>query len=319
MPYYINAAATIAHQPVFQRRNFVGQMHVLRGDEMLEQVPYKDYIDAGLLRRMSKLLRMGVACGKECLKEEQDNFVVIEAIIVGTGLGCLFDTEKFLDTNLTVSGLLPPTSFIQSTHNTIAGQISLSLGNHSYNMTHTQNTLSFEHALLDGLLWLDQDKNEILVGAADESIDLLTEIASNYWSEPLLLTSGASFFKLSNKKSFSTLAQVLDVSVYTGEGELEQKIATFMQTNRVDLATIHAIYYQPSLGEKAQIFDTKLFGSIPVINTLDFSGIYATASAFAFHMAVDELAMLPSGKKILVCNHLNTSNIGLTLLESIET
>ncbi|WP_439556972.1 beta-ketoacyl synthase chain length factor, partial [Dyadobacter sp.] len=150
--YYISAASTISHQPTLGNAGFSGSINALATDSSLITPDFKSFIDAALLRRMSKILRMSVACAKDCLA--QSHIEQPDAIIVGTGLGCLQDTEKFLSTSLTVEGLLPPTSFIQSTHNTMAGQISLSISNHGYNMTHTQNTLSFEHALLDAMMLL---------------------------------------------------------------------------------------------------------------------------------------------------------------------
>ena len=51
-----------------------------------------------------------------------------DAIITGTGLGCLEDTEKFLTAMVTnKEEFLTPTSFIQSTHNTVSAQIALLL------------------------------------------------------------------------------------------------------------------------------------------------------------------------------------------------
>src|SRR5690606_14557075 len=134
--YYLSAASTISHQPTFRNEGVFASLPVLDLLSTIQNPDYKEFVEAGMLRRMSKILRMSVACAKDSLL--QAGVGQPDAIIVGTGLGCLLDTEKFLNNVLTVEGLLPPTSFIQSTHNTLAGQISLSLGNHAYNMTHTQ-------------------------------------------------------------------------------------------------------------------------------------------------------------------------------------
>jgi hypothetical protein len=65
-------------------------------------------------------------------------------------------------------------------------------------MTHTQNTLSFEHALFDASMLLREGDRNVLVGAADEHIDILEEIAAKMAFETgSPLTSGASFFILS--------------------------------------------------------------------------------------------------------------------------
>lgn len=58
---------------------------------------YKSIItNAALRRRMSRIIKMGVACGLECISTLPSEKV--HAIITATGLGCLADTEKFLNT-----------------------------------------------------------------------------------------------------------------------------------------------------------------------------------------------------------------------------
>lgn len=58
---------------------------------------YKSIItNAALRRRMSRIVKMGVACGLECISTLPSEKV--HAVITATGLGCLADTEKFLNT-----------------------------------------------------------------------------------------------------------------------------------------------------------------------------------------------------------------------------
>ena len=97
---------------------------------------YKSIItNAALRRRMSRIIKMGVACGLECISTLPSEKV--HAIITATGLGCLADTEKFLNTIIeNKEQLLNPTPFIQSTFNTIGAQIALLRQIHAYNMTY---------------------------------------------------------------------------------------------------------------------------------------------------------------------------------------
>ena len=86
-------------------------------------------------------------------------------------MGCIEDSEKFLkaliDNN---EEYLTPTNFIQSTHNTVGAQIALGLGCKGYNFTYVNGSISFESALLDAKLQLEnEEENTILVGAADET------------------------------------------------------------------------------------------------------------------------------------------------------
>jgi hypothetical protein len=317
--YYISAASTISHQPTFQNEGFSASILPLEAASSLISPDYKDFIDAGLLRRMSKILRMSVACAKDCI--QQAGIAQPDAIIVGTGLGCLLDTEKFLNNVLTLKSLLSPTAFIQSTHNTMAGQISLSIGNHGYNMTHTQNALSFELALLDAMLLLDEGEKNILVGAADEAIDFLTEVSDELQlnlSNPL--TSGASFFILSKDRNDNTIACVKDSLTVGLVDNVSEHISEFLLRNGVDAEGIDTLLFCGSSKEvDPQIIPESLNRlKDAAVDYVSFSGIYPTASAFAFHFAADKMKNDKSIKHILICNTLVHNNLGLTLLKSIE-
>lgn len=318
--FYISAASTISHQPTFRNEGFAAVMgHVAEGSVLINP-DFKEYIDAGLLRRMSKILRMSVACAKECLA--QAGIDQPDSIVVGTGLGCLLDTEKFLNNFLTIEGLLPPTAFIQSTHNTIAGQISLSLGNHGYNMTHTQNTLSFEHALLDAMLLLGEDDSHVLVGAADEHIGILDEIAEklNVGAQSSL-ASGSSFFVVDREQTDRSLVKVLDVET---NGLVENKhaaIESFLARNKVNPSDLQQVFFAENGQKGIPGYLTSFFNHLPesgFVNYPLFSGYYATNSAFGLHFAMDKMNGDKAIRNVLICNHLINSNLGLTLLQSIE-
>jgi len=319
---YISAASTISHQPTFGNAGFSAVLGPVEAASALISPDYKAYIDAGLLRRMSKILRMSVACAKNCI--EQAGIEQPDAIVVGTGLGCLQDTEKFLNTSLTVEGLLPPTSFIQSTHNTMAGQISLSLGNHGYNMTHTQNTLSFEHALLDAAMLLREGDRHVLVGAADEHIDILDDIAAQLSFEtPAPLTSGASFFVLSNANTGNAAAQLIDVYTSGGAEYGNEEIDAFLDRNGLQMGDIDFILHtgvpaagMPATGAPAA--GTPAAGTTRDVDYLSLAGVYPTASAFAMHYAVDVIATDNKVKNVLICNTLRKTNLGLILLKAVE-
>jgi len=318
--YYISAASTISHQPAFKNVGFSALIEPLQEQSALLTPDYKAFIDAGLLRRMSKILRMSVACAKDCLR--QAGIDQPGAIIVGTGLGCLLDTEKFLNNVITIEGLLPPTAFIQSTHNTMAGQISLSIGNHAYNMTHTQNSLSFENALLDAMLLLDDQEEQILVGAADEAIEFLTEVSDQlHIQRKLPLTSGASFFILSNQKSEHSLACVRDTRAIGLTHDRSEQVRGFLSENEINVQDLDLVLFSGMDGyseELAALLTDLNVEKNKCVDYLQYSGIYPTASAFAMHLAVDKMKADKSLKKVLICNTLVQSNLGLTLLQSIE-
>jgi 3-oxoacyl-[acyl-carrier-protein] synthase II len=296
-------------------------MEVISSETKLFSPNYKEYIDAGLLRRMSKILRMSVAAAKECL--HQVGGVEPDAIVTGTGLGCLQDTEKFLNTFLTVEGLLPPTSFIQSTHNTIAGQISLSIGNHGYNMTHTQNTLSFEHALIDSMMLLAEGDQHILVGAADEHIPFLDRVGQELdVTFPVALTSGCSFFVLSKERSDQSLAKVAAVEAFGQVSSLEPYLDSFFKTNQIVPESVDLVLFSglnlEACGQVLRYLTDRGIQEDKIQDYLLYSGIYPTASAFAVHYAVDKMSQDRELKNVIICNCMQSKNLGLTLIQSIE-
>jgi len=92
------------------------------------------------------------------------------AIITGTGMGCVVDTEKFLTTMLDNNeSLLNPTNFMQSTYNTISSQIAIILKCSNYNTTYVHRGFSFESAMIDGLDLMQRgEADSALVGGIDE-------------------------------------------------------------------------------------------------------------------------------------------------------
>ena len=92
--------------------------------------------EMNLRRRMSRVVKSGVAAGIESLLEFGDR-AAVEAVVTATGLGCIADSEKFLDSLIAnEERMLNPTPFIQSTFNTVGAQIALLRGLHCYNTTY---------------------------------------------------------------------------------------------------------------------------------------------------------------------------------------
>ena len=129
---------------------------------------YKDYFSPIEARRMGKILKRAVVTSKEALKAS--GLDTVDAIITGTGYGCLENTELFLDA-LSNEGeqLLKPTYFMQSTHNTISSLVAIQARNHGYNVTYAHKGISFDSALQDAWLQFRLGKiDSALVGGHDE-------------------------------------------------------------------------------------------------------------------------------------------------------
>ena len=127
-------------------------------------------------RRMSKILKRTVCTAITALNDSGIEHP--DAIITGTGMGCMENSEKFLiDLSRFGESCLKPTLFMQSTHNTISSLVAIILKCHGYNNTYTQGHLSFESALLDA--WLQIKSGAIgnaLIGAHDEVTPLMAAI-----------------------------------------------------------------------------------------------------------------------------------------------
>ncbi len=212
-----------------------GDVLTVNGSE--EPFDFKELVtNASLRRRMSRIVKMGVACGLKCaegLPSEE-----IDGIITATGLGCLGDTEKFMESIVVNSErLLNPTPFIQSTFNTIGGQIALLRGIHSYNVTYVHRGLSFESALIDAAMQVAEGKKNVLLGAIDEitpsSADIQRRLGMTREYE---LGEGANFFVLNATASGSNSAAVLDIDTRSGrltDDELIEWIVGMAERNGI--------------------------------------------------------------------------------------
>ena len=137
---------------------------------------FKEYVSPIEARRMGKILKRAIATSKEALKAA--GLDSVDAIITGTGYGCIENTEFFLDA-LSTEGeqLLKPTYFMQSTHNTISSLVAIQTKNHGYNVTYAHKGISFESALQDAWLQLRLGIiNTALVGGHDEMTETFHHI-----------------------------------------------------------------------------------------------------------------------------------------------
>jgi 3-oxoacyl-[acyl-carrier-protein] synthase II len=302
---YIQTIESISHQNSFQQENIWDTLSPIETDSTVISPDYKNYISPASLRRLSPVLRMALAAAKECQSTVNDE---IDSISVGTALGCLVDTEKFLVTfHTSTSDTLSPTAFIQSTHNTIAGQISLELKNHSYNMTHTQNSLSFELALLDALMCTKEGKSMVLLGAADEAIDFLKLLQPTLINSELQLTSGATFMVISPKKEKEAIG-IVDCSMHFETENRASLVHQLLQKNGLSLLDIDQIF----------VSGDELSAEYPgSIDYLQYTGLYFTAVAFAVHMGHDWLKQTQK-KFVLIINEQEKGKLGLILMKRDE-
>lgn len=191
-------------------------------------------------------------------------------------------------------------------------------------MTHTQNSLSFEHALLDTMLLLDEKDGNILVGSADEAIAALQPIAAHFKLNSFPLTSGASFYVISKNRNEKTLAVVEACYTSAFYSSLENEIKDFMSTT--GNKQIDFILNDGRNKDVMRLIEA-LFPNKCIINYSEICGLYATNSAFAMHLATDIISNKTKhvqGKTInchnraLILNTLLPERAGFIMIKSDE-
>ncbi len=249
MEVFINGIGNISPQETFDNNLFLEDIVQHEGNFLQCVEPeYNDILTPGKLpRRLSRSVKIGVAAAAIALKDAGINSP--DAIITGTGMGMLADTEKFLTTMIqNKERFLNPTAFIQSTHNTIGAYIAVMLDCNKYNLTYVHGGLSFENALLNAWIMLreKQDYN-ILIGGIDEITEQHFEIKKVnhiFKKEPIdhlklieskspgvLPGEGSIFFILNRKKRKHSYARFNGMETYyrpENGSAIEKKIADFL-------------------------------------------------------------------------------------------
>jgi len=352
MKAYIRAAASISAQNTLGGTGFLTDVVEYQTTRMPAIEPdYKNYVDPKLIRRMSHVIKMGVAAAKECL--QQAGVTMPDAIITGTAFGIMEDTVTFLTRIVELQEeMLPPTSFIQSTHNTVAAQIALMLQCHNYNNTFVHKGISFESALLDALMLINEGEGEnILVGGIDEMIDASFKVLTRlglYKRHPISNLSlfkeqskgtiggeGASFFVLSKQPDERAMAELSGIKMFFDEatGDVSGQIMTFLEDHALTVEDIGLLI----TGKNGDIkndapyerLKAGVFNLTPSVNYKHLSGEYSTSSAFALWVAAniisqktvppvlqEQAAIINAPGKILIYNHYQNKYHSLMLVSA---
>jgi 3-oxoacyl-(acyl-carrier-protein) synthase len=347
---YINSAACISVQDTLNE-NFFDNLRPENSVQVVKAIEpnYKEFIPPAMSRRMSKTVKMSSVASTKALQEA--GIEKPDAIIVGTGMGCSQDSEKFLKNVLENNEeFLTPTFFIQSTHNTVAGQIALGLQCHGYNFTYVNCSSSLEFSMLDAKLQiLDNEADNVLVGSTDEQTDRTMELFKlnnsikkeenlpvnylNSTTEGVIWGEGSSFFVLGKSKTETSYAQLKDIQIINSLklNETQQFIEDFLDKNNLTNQDIDAIILGFSGDSESDVYyknASELFPSSSLLYYKHLSGEFNTASGFSTFMACQILKNqeIPdvmrindmkkeSIKNVLLYNHLKGSDHSLVLLE----
>ncbi|MCO6147282.1 beta-ketoacyl synthase N-terminal-like domain-containing protein [Flavobacterium sp. NRK1] len=305
---FINGTGCVSSQKTINTA-FLEEIIINENDNIFDvsQPDYKEFIAPAAARRMAKGVKNGIVASASAIKEAgAEN---LDAIITGTGMGCSVDSEKFLKALIdNKEEFLTPTSFIQSTHNTVGGQIAIGLQCKAYNFTYVNGAVSFESSLIDAKMQIEADEaTRILVGGVEESSEntlkflQLSGVIKNKDQSPYSLldsdtngtvfSEGAVFFVLENEKKETTYAELKDVSVYNilEKEELEAKLKLFLNQNSLSSTDIDAVVlgYNGDAGfdDYYATLAKGVFATIPQVYYKHLSGEFNTASAFGLWVA----------------------------------
>ncbi len=291
---------------------------------------YKDYISPIEARRMGKILKRAIATSKEAIKAS--GLDSVDAIITGTGYGCIENTEFFLEA-LSKDGeqMLSPTYFMQSTHNTISSLVAIQTKNHGYNVTYAHKGISFDSALQDAVLQMRLGKiNSALIGGHDELTETFyrilkkggmmgqdDEMCGEAAVSVVLGTKNDDYlcklvnFKMLHKPTLEKLKAVAkdfqaDYIITGISGNHKSDEAYFAETKEL-FSNAKLLKYKHIFGES---FTSSGIGVYVAAQCLKAGKIPA-------HLFVNPLEISDKkSSKILIFNHSDGNNYSLTLLEA---
>jgi len=352
MNIYIHSAAHISNQEPFSEKWFIEPITYNERYVRSVEPDFSEYIPAMTARRMGKVLKRALATAL-CVVKKTD-IAKPDAIITGTGLGCIENTEKFLVAMLdNDEQLLPPTYFMQSTHNTISSQIAVHLQANGYNSTYSHRGTSFDSALFDAFMQFELGEiSTALVGGHDELTPdyflLLDKIG--YWkageiSEHILREANSTgtfasecsiSFMLGNTPRPDSICQLKAMELlYSPTNErFARAIDSMLKSANLTMEDIDAIVMGKS-GDKEndevyKSLHSCLFPDKPLVWYKHIFGESYTASGLGLyvgatilqngyipsHLLYTNSAKVSEVKNILVYNHYQNKDHSLTLLSS---
>jgi 3-oxoacyl-(acyl-carrier-protein) synthase len=325
MEAFIRGIGIISPQNTFNTKDFLTPpvFHHTRSLACIEP-SYKEFLSPVLARRMSRIIKMSIAASTVCLQDA--GIDMPDAIMSGTALGCLEDTEKFLWSIIeNEEQFLTPTSFMQSTHNTVTAQIALQLKCMNYNFTYVHKAFSFESAVMDGLMTIAEGNgNHILVGGHDEMTEKYFRVCDRvgYWKKEIpdtqhlldaktdgsIAGEGSAFFVLSNEVSDRNYAKLRGLkTIYKPAGidEMGEKISTLLQQNGLLPDDIDIVIYGANgdlrFDNMYTTLEERYFQNSAACYFKHLCGEYQTSGSFAMWMG----AMMLKQQTIPACTRMN--------------
>jgi 3-oxoacyl-(acyl-carrier-protein) synthase len=302
--YYINGIGIISPQRTFNNDEFLQEISQYNENHLNCVVPdFKEFINPIQLRRLSRMLRVGLSSAILCLRDSKA--LNVDGIITGTGYGFLTDTGKFLSEIYEYKEKqLTPTFFMQSTYNALAGLVALTIKCKGYNNTYVNKGFAFETSLHDAMMQLTADRSKnFLVGGYDERDDAQYRIhlrLDYYKSKSVnnlqlfedktpgtMQGEAASFFYVSaerNEQTWCMLAGLKMLFLPETKERLLAELHQFLSSTNTSLQDVDVIVNGQSGDMKndallSSLAQTEL-KNIPEVRFKHLCGEYCTASSF---------------------------------------
>lgn len=291
---------------------------------------FKQFIPPMQARRMGLIMKRALSTSLDVMKKTGIEHP--DAIITGTGMGCLENTELILD-SLCHEGeqTLKPTHFMQSTHNTISSLVAIHTGSHGYNSTFAHGGISFESALFDAFLQFRLGKiKNALVGVHDELTPAGYEVLKRGGFHCAKLNSEASVaFMLDTEKS-GAVCELSSVRIFNRPAlsTIVEEIGRMLKQSGDEKLDAVVCGYNGNL-QNDKMYDelVGLLGEVPVLKYKNIFGESYAASGLGVYVSACCLnkESLPEHltdgkpvdglKNILFVNHYRCADVSLVLLK----
>lgn len=272
---------------------------------------FREWLNPLESRRMGKILKRALVTSMKVMKDSEISKP--DAIVTGTGLGCIENTEIFLN-QLSNEGeeMLKPTCFMQSTHNTISSLIAIYSKCHGYNSTYSHKNISFDSALLDAFTQMRLGEiDHALVTGNDEMTPSYFNILqrTGFIGQPgQVPASEASVAMMLTNDSSDTLCEIENIDVVYGRDNLPlfpHDVDVVLTGLNGDSANDDAYKtLRDSLPKAPEVCYKSLFGECYTVSAL---GVYAAAQIInrgTVPAALCKVCNTPSYvRRVLIVNH----------------
>lgn len=275
---------------------------------------YSQWISAVKSRRMPRSVKLALAAMKCCFHSE-----IPTSIHIGSAYCMLKDSETFLQNLINLNEeALPPTPFIQSTHNTVSGALALELQAGGHNFTFSSRGHSFEDAFLDATLFADEENEKNfyqLVGGVEETspITINALYHSGCVSEDgIAAGEGTAMFKMSPQRKTDSIASIQNFRTEKFKQQnseiIQASIADFIHQNEGGIKPsdlfITGDNQSKSSREIYSHIKQSFFARNQESNFIKYCGSYPTAVSFGLAFSLSQLQASENAEQCwMIQNH----------------